>query len=357
MSAWEDLIQNYNDFDGAPAPARTGSLAQWILESGRGTSDLAREHLNFGGLKFRQRMVGYAEPIDYRGSDGEMTTYCKFDSIDGFIRGYWHFIDSGPYTEWRDNCSSPGDYVRYLAASGYAADASYVSKVASLFAEAAEMLHVEGATHPGGGSEHQSETHPSQPSWHELRAKYLNVRTSPVLGIVLHDTAGSGTHNDTIYLSNPQDGRKVSVDFTVERDGSIWKLNPDLRAHYCNHAGRSTAWRGFKNAQVNSVTVGIEIVQKSNLSLNPVYTDAQVTSVARLCAWLSGEFDLGASDITTHRQIITDGSRSDPRKFPFDTPNGFWAKYWEAFGRGSQFVASLGEGEGESEGELLTNAA
>ncbi|MBY5898041.1 hypothetical protein HFN45_32580 [Rhizobium leguminosarum] len=356
MSAWEDLVANYKDYADAPVPAKTGSLAQWILESGRGTSVLAKEHLNFGGLKFRQRMVGYAEPVDYRGSDGEMTTYCKFSSVGEFIKGYWHFVDSGPYTDWRNNCGSPGAYVRYLASSGYAADPSYLTKVTALFGQAADLIHVDGVVRPieAGNS---NEIEPSPPAWHELKAKYLNVRSSPVLGIVLHDTAGSGSHNDTIYLSNPQDGRKVSVDFTVERDGSIWKLNPDLRAHYCNHAGRSTAWRGFRNAQVNSTTVGIEIVQKSDLSLSPVYTDAQVTSVARLCAWLAHEFDLGASDITTHRQIITDGSRSDPRKFPFDTPNGFWAKYWECFGRRSQFVASLGQGEDDAEGEFLTNAA
>ncbi|MBY5835623.1 N-acetylmuramoyl-L-alanine amidase (plasmid) [Rhizobium leguminosarum] len=354
MSAWDDLIAKYQSFNDVPAATKVGSLAQWILESGRGSSQLARQHLNFGGLKFRERMVGFAQPVDYRGSDGEMTTYCKFSSIDEFIKGYWHFIDSGPYTEWRNNCGSPEEYVAYLKSVGYAADPNYVTKVKALFGESSELLGVDDGAVPGAG---QTGTEPGRPAWQELTARYLNVRTTPVLGIVLHDTAGSGTHNDTIYLSNPQDGRKVSVDFTVERDGSIWKLNPDLRTHYCNHAGRATQWRGFKNAQVNAVTVGIEIVQKSDLSLNPVYTDNQVTSVAQLCAWLSNEFGLAASDITTHRQIITDGSRSDPRRFPFDTPNGFWAKYWECFGRHEQFVASLGEGDGPALVEVLTNAA
>ena len=164
----------------------------------------------------------------------------------------------------------------------------------------------------------------TKPGWTDLQAKYIKARPTPVLGIVLHDTAGSGGHGDTKYLSNPQDGRKVSVDFTVEKDGAIWKLNPDLRAYHCNHAGRSTAWRGFKNAQVNQVTVGIEIVQKTVLP-TPPYPQAQVEAVAQLCAWLTTEFGLQSSDITTHRQIITDGSRSDPRKFPFDAADGFWA--------------------------------
>jgi hypothetical protein len=39
--------------------------------------------------------------------------------------------------------------------------------------------------------------------------------------------------------------------------------------------------------------------------------------------------------------VITDGSRSDPRQFPFDGPNGFWFFYWQALGQGDTFLASL----------------
>ena len=181
-----------------------------------------------------------------------------------------------------------------------------------------------------------------RPDWNEsLKARYINPGRKGVLGIVLHDTDGNGTHGDTLYLANPDDGRKVSVDFTVERDGSIWKLNPDLRQYFCDHAGRSTSWHGYTNRQVNQVTVGIEITQNHPLSLTPVYSDAQVKSVASLCAWLVGEFDMKPSDITTHRQIITDGSRSDPRRFPFDGEHSFWHYFAVATGNEQNFLASL----------------
>lgn len=180
---------------------------------------------------------------------------------------------------------------------------------------------------------------PRKPSWHELPARWINSGRTGILGIVLHDTAGAGTHNDTIYLQEGGEP-KVSVDFTVERDGSIWKLNPDLPRYYCNHAGRSTQWRNYKNRQVNRVTIGIEIVQFANLKTD-LYPDPQVRSVAALCAWLTSTFGLQPSDITTHRQIITDGSRSDPRKFPFEGVNGFWRYFWEAYGKEQSFLASF----------------
>jgi N-acetyl-anhydromuramyl-L-alanine amidase AmpD len=151
-----------------------------------------------------------------------------------------------------------------------------------------------------------------------LRAKYLAARKRTVQGIVLHDTYGSGTHNDTRYLANPGDGRQVSTDFTVERDGTIYQLNPDLRRYATFHAGRATSFKGVSNGLVNHATIGIEIVQHKNLSLRPVYPDAQIRAVAGLCSFLCSEFGLTVNDITTHKQIIQDGSRTDPREFPFN---------------------------------------
>lgn len=178
------------------------------------------------------------------------------------------------------------------------------------------------------------------PQWRELKAKHIRAGRPKVQGVVLHDTAGSGTHNDTLYLVNPGDGRIVSVDFTVERDGSIWKLNPNLSQFFCLHAGRATKFKGLTNSQVTRATIGIEICQHVKLSLSPAYTSAQVKSVAQLCAWLTGEFKLTTSDITTHRQIITDGSRSDPRQFPFEDGGGFWSYYWQALGKGKEHAVS-----------------
>jgi N-acetyl-anhydromuramyl-L-alanine amidase AmpD len=173
-----------------------------------------------------------------------------------------------------------------------------------------------------------------QPKWNVLDGRWVHAGRTPVTGIVLHDTAGTGTHNDTLYLANPSDGRKVCCDFTVERDGSIWKLNPDLDKFYTPHAGRKTKFKGLTNNAVTRATIGIEICQKVKMTLQPLYPQPQVKAVADLCAWLVGKYRLTTSDITTHRGVVTDGSRADPRQFPFDGPNGFWQLYWEAQGQG-----------------------
>jgi hypothetical protein len=138
---WKDLVLYYASFKGIPDGLKVASLSQWILESGRGTSRLAREHRNFAGIKFRERMAGHATPVDYTGTDGDATTYCSFDSIAAFVAGYWHFIRSGPYDGWDQLGDDGVKYIRHIA-SNYAANPAYVGKVLALFDEAAGLLRI-----------------------------------------------------------------------------------------------------------------------------------------------------------------------------------------------------------------------
>lgn len=140
--------------------------------------------------------------------------------------------------------------------------------------------------------------------------------------IVIHDTAGSGTKGDMEYLRDDPEHRGVSVDFVILRDGTIFQLNPDLHRYSTGHAGRNTKFRQWKNNEVNVRAIGIELSHHVRESQNPNWPGEQVKAVAELCRSLCTEFGLTEGDITTHAKIITDGSRTDPRHFPFDS---FWA--------------------------------
>lgn len=158
-----------------------------------------------------------------------------------------------------------------------------------------------------------------------LKAKNLGRRNGKVEFIVLHDTAGSGGRGDAEYLANDPEKRGISVDFCILKDGTIYQLNPDLKGRCTFHAGRSTSFRGRTNAGVNQHSVGIEIAQKANMKgLSVAYPEAQVRAVAEVCRYLCSQFGLSKTDITTHSKIIRDGSRSDPRNFP-------WEAFWDFF--------------------------
>lgn len=119
---------------------RAVTLAQWLLESGRATSDLARLHLNFGGLKWRPEMAGFATRVEYEASDG-VDFYCKFATIESFINGYWRFINRPPYSGWEGHVSTPEDYIGFIGPI-YTPTPGYAAKVLNLVPEAEALLAV-----------------------------------------------------------------------------------------------------------------------------------------------------------------------------------------------------------------------
>jgi N-acetyl-anhydromuramyl-L-alanine amidase AmpD len=91
-------------------------LAQAMLESGRGTTKLATEHLNFWGLKYRSEMAGIATPI-YYATDTEINggaEFCKFKSHADAVKGYWQFINRSPYAGYKQNVNTAQDYLKFI---------------------------------------------------------------------------------------------------------------------------------------------------------------------------------------------------------------------------------------------------
>jgi N-acetylmuramoyl-L-alanine amidase len=125
------------------------TLAQWLLESGRGGSDLAKLHNNFGGLKWRKEMALFATKVMFTAHDGP-DAYCKFATLEQFISGYWAFIDRAPYSGWETHIATPEDYIRFIGPI-YTPSAGYADKVIALMPEAAAML-LEGASPATGSS-------------------------------------------------------------------------------------------------------------------------------------------------------------------------------------------------------------
>lgn len=91
-------------------------LAQGILESGRGTSAVARECLNFHGLKYRDEMSNIAEPQEVMVSSESSgsAVFCKFKTLEDEIKGYWQFIQRSPYPDVRNHTSSPQSLLSYI---------------------------------------------------------------------------------------------------------------------------------------------------------------------------------------------------------------------------------------------------
>lgn len=151
---WNDFVSMLQSTDMEFPHLKTAQLAQAILESGRGKSDLFKLHGNPFGMKFRPEMSGIAIPVAYEASDDE-DIYCKFDNLQDAVDGYWVFIDRPVYSGWRTSIASAEDYIGFIAFAGYVggdskAKQAYVDKVALLLGEASELLKARPT--PGTGS-------------------------------------------------------------------------------------------------------------------------------------------------------------------------------------------------------------
>ncbi|MBD2655419.1 N-acetylmuramoyl-L-alanine amidase [Synechocystis sp. FACHB-383] len=271
------------------------TIAQWILESGRGTSRLAVEHLNFGGLKWRPEMTEFATPVDYEASDG-LDKYCKFESLEKFIKGYWRFLDRSPYEGWRNNVDSAEKFIGFIGPI-YAGDSNYITKVLNVFPEAKQLL---------ANAEHGDHHHPGTAELvtkPPIKAFIQSPNHSSRAGadidtIVVHyTTAGTFESTKNHFLnpappcptpSNPSRTCPVSAHYIIDKNGDIYQMVKDV----------DKAWHA---AQANRTSIGIEHVARVGDRL----TESQEKSSIRLIKWLMTEYKIPKENIKAHKQVLS----------------------------------------------------
>jgi hypothetical protein len=288
LPTWSELVAAAREAV-IPAPdLRAVTLAQWIIESGRGTSRLAREHGNFAGLKWRPEMKGFAIPVIYEAHDGT-DTYCAFSSVEVFIAGYWRFIGRSIYSGWEAFAHDPRSFIQFLEARGYAGDPnkkkpnqlSYSQKVLNAVPEAELLL----AT-PVGTTDliPLEEDRPSKRQFGESPADHLPENRLPkfvTLGEVSHTFHGrrpNGLEGAIVHYdagrSRPKKGGD-DLEFgakntlrwgqtanytyaTISRSGTIYLPGNMDWQKWGSHAGKSLC-PDTKRADVSQFYVGFEV--------------------------------------------------------------------------------------------------
>lgn len=154
MFVWDDFVQVLKQTSIEFEHLKVIQLAQAILESGRGQSNLFKLHGNPYGMKFRKEMRAIADQVTYTDSAGETDIYCKFDDVEEAVKGYWVFIDRPVYSGWRTSNHTPEDYIEFITYAGYiggpftgSADDrkskdAYIKKILDLVPEAKTLLGI-----------------------------------------------------------------------------------------------------------------------------------------------------------------------------------------------------------------------
>ncbi|MBV1701340.1 MAG: N-acetylmuramoyl-L-alanine amidase [Hyphomicrobiales bacterium] len=136
------------------------------------------------------------------------------------------------------------------------------------------------------------------------------VRFAAVHSIILHYTGMETAAGALAWLCNP--ASEVSSHYFIEEDGTIRQLVPESRRAW--HAGNSF-WAG--ETDLNSRSIGIEIVNPGHLTDCPPFAPAQIASVIALCRDIGTRHSIAPQNILAHSDIAPARKRDPGEAFPW----------------------------------------
>ena len=133
-----------------------------------------------------------------------------------------------------------------------------------------------------------------------MRSENFDKRQSDISMLLLHYT---GMENCAQALERLcARATKVSAHYVIDEAGAVYNLVDDGARAW--HAGESF-WRGIKD--INSCSIGIELVNGGHAHALPNYPEAQMNSLEdlaqKLCAQYKIKFVLGHSDVAPDRKL------------------------------------------------------
>lgn len=112
-------------------------IAQAILESANGTSELAKNAHNYFGLKYRSNRCPsasgtYIKVGSEQSANGKYTTstmtWFKFKNMESGVKGYFEFINISNYSNLK-GITDPKKYLETIKSDGYCTSLNYVTNI------------------------------------------------------------------------------------------------------------------------------------------------------------------------------------------------------------------------------------
>lgn len=133
---------------------------------------------------------------------------------------------------------------------------------------------------------------------------------APIDTLILHYTGMESAIAARDWLCNAES--EVSCHYFVHEDGEVLQFVPEARRAW--HAGASH-WAG--ESDINSRSIGIEIVNPGPSEAPPHFPDVQIEAVIALCRDIMARTGISAERVLAHSDIAP-GRKVDPGgKFPW----------------------------------------
>lgn len=171
----------------------------------------------------------------------------------------------------------------------------------------------------------------------------FNDRKRKVSILVLHYTGMDDAEAAIERLADPDAG--VSSHYVVDEDGAIVRMVAEDKRAW--HAGAG-AWRG--ESDVNSASVGIEIVNGGHCYGLPTFPDAQIEAVIALSRAILARWDIPQAGVIGHSDLAPERKLDPGERFPWRYLSRQGVGLWPEGVTGDRTVR---HGPGRGSGETL----
>lgn len=256
-------------------------IAQAVLESARGTSELAVKANNYFGLKYKPGRCptatgSYAKVGSEQKADGSYTSapmqWFAFPDMEACVHGYFDFINNSRYANLK-GVTDPGEYLKNIRADGYATSLKYVDNLMAVIREY-DLIRFDG-------KKVESMSNSTLATYTRISPNKTSPRNHKIDTITIHCMAGNLTvercgegfaKRTRMASSNYGIGSDGRIGLYVEEKDRSWcssnKAN-DMRAitiEVANDGGAATGWHVSDAAMASLIALVADICKRNGIS-------------------------------------------------------------------------------------------
>ena len=255
-------------------------IAQAVLESARGTSELAVNANNYFGLKYKPGRCptatgSYTKVGSEQKADGTYTSasmqWFVFPDMEACVRGYFDFINNSRYANLK-GVTDPGEYLQNIRADGYATSLKYVDNLMAVIREY-DLIRFDG-------KKVESMSNSTLATYTRISPNKTSPRNHKIDTITIHCMAGDLTvercgegfaKRTRMASSNYGIGSDGRIGLYVEEKDRSWcssnKAN-DMRAvtiEVANDGGAATGWHVSDAAMTSLIALVTDICRRNGI--------------------------------------------------------------------------------------------
>ena len=278
-------------------------IAQAVLESAYGTSELAVNANNFFGLKYREgrcpTAIGvYNKVGSEQNADGSYTSssmkWCKFPSMEAGVQGYFDFINVSNYQNLK-GVSDPEIYLQNIKADGYATSINYVTNLMRV------ILQYDLTQYD---KEVSKMSNSSLVSYTKISPNKTSPRNHKIDTITIHCMAGN-LSVETCGNLFAKSSRQASSNYGIGTDGRIAMYVEEKDRSWCSSNGANDHRAiTIEVANDGGAETGWHVSDKALNALIDLLVDICKRNDIKALKWLANKALIGQVDkqnMTVHR--------------------------------------------------------